>query len=157
MYEQMEFDVTLDSERELKENVNLAVSFACRQLQNSEPVPVASRYEGYGIMAESFSALQVALKKVQDDMKLFLRILPADDSRAVEASNSLYNSTIEVAYEAIRMASQANRVMTDIYRHCDSETTPLEDYLDSLNREQEEFEEAEEAEENEKTEEEQDG
>lgn len=30
MYDQMEFDMTLDSERDLKDNVQTAVAFACR-------------------------------------------------------------------------------------------------------------------------------
>ena len=31
-YEQMEFDVTLSGDRELKDNVGIAVEFACRQV-----------------------------------------------------------------------------------------------------------------------------
>lgn len=129
MYEQMQFDVTLDSERELKENVELAVSFACKQLASQEPPTVASRHEGYGIAAEAYSELAGTMKKVGDDMKTFLKILPAGNKEAIDASASLYNSAIEVAFEAIRMASQANRVMNDLYKAYDSETTPLEDYL----------------------------
>ena len=44
-YEQMEFDVTLDSERELKENINVAVEFACRQLMATKPPTVGSRQD----------------------------------------------------------------------------------------------------------------
>lgn len=32
-YEQMEFDVRLESDRCLQENVNLAIDFACKQVQ----------------------------------------------------------------------------------------------------------------------------
>lgn len=31
-YEQMEFDVRLESDRDLQENVNLAIDFACKQV-----------------------------------------------------------------------------------------------------------------------------
>lgn len=33
-YEQMEFDVRLESDRDLQENVNLAIDFACKQVQH---------------------------------------------------------------------------------------------------------------------------
>ena len=36
-YEQMEFDVTLSGDRELKDNVGIAVEFACRQVAAEKP------------------------------------------------------------------------------------------------------------------------
>lgn len=50
-YEQMELNITLDGERELKENVMLSVEFAYDQLKSYELPNVANRYEGYGIAA----------------------------------------------------------------------------------------------------------
>ena len=47
-YEQMELDVTLTCDRELKDNVGLAVEFACRQIAAQNQKVVESNHEGYG-------------------------------------------------------------------------------------------------------------
>lgn len=105
-YEQMELDVTLTCDRELKDNVGL----------------------------------DSAMKKVSDDMKLFLRILPAGSSEAISAASSLKNSAIEAAFEAVKLAANADKIMNDLYKVAQSETTPMEDYLEDQDGE---FEEAE--------------
>lgn len=88
-YEQMEFDVTLDSERELKENINVAVDFACRQLMATQPPTVGSRQEGYGIAAQYFGAVNRAMDGLKAGMKQYLAILGATDADAVNAASSL--------------------------------------------------------------------
>lgn len=132
-YEQMEFDVTLSGDRELKDNVGIAVEFACRQVAAENRKTVESNHEGYGIAAEGKVALDSAMKKVSDDMKLFLRILPAGSSEAISAASSLKNSAIE--------AANADKIMNDLYKVAQSESTPIEEYLEDQD---EEFEEAEE-------------
>lgn len=139
-YEQMELDVTLSGERELKDNVSLAVEFACHQVAEQSQKTVESNHEGYGIAAEGKTALDSAMKKVSD-MKLFLRILPAGSGDAISAASSLKNSAIEVAFEAVKLAANADRVMNDLYKVAQSESTPIEEYLEDQD---EEFEEAEE-------------
>ena len=62
-YEQMEFDVTLSGDRELKDNVGIAVEFACRQVAAENRKTVESNHEGYGIAAEGKVALDSAMKK----------------------------------------------------------------------------------------------
>lgn len=47
-YEQMELDVTLTCDRELKDNVGLAVELACRQIAAQNQKVVESNHEGYG-------------------------------------------------------------------------------------------------------------
>lgn len=131
-YEQMELDVTLTCDRELKDNVGLAVEFACRQIAAQNQKVVESNHEGYGIAAEGKVALDSAMKKVSDDMKLFLRILPA--------GSSLKNSAIEAAFEAVKLAANADKIMNDLYKVAQSETTPMEEYLGDQDGE---FEEAE--------------
>lgn len=135
-YEQMELDVTLSGERELKDNVSLAVEFACRQIAAQNQKVVESNHEGYGIAAEGKVALDSAMKKVSDDMKLFLRILPAGSSEAISAASSLKNSAIE----AVKLAANADKIMNDLYKVAQSESTPIEEYLEDQD---EEFEEAE--------------
>ena len=44
-YEQMEFDVTLSGDRELKDNVGIAVEFACRQVAAENRKTVESNHE----------------------------------------------------------------------------------------------------------------
>ena len=158
-YEQMELDVTLTCDRELKDNVGLAVEFACRQIAAQNQKVVESNHEGYGIAAEGKVALDSAMKKVSDDMKLFLRILPAGSSEAISAASSLKNSAIEAAFEAVKLAASslknsaieaafeavklaanADKIMNDLYKVAQSETTPMEDYLEDQDGE---FEEAE--------------
>ena len=56
-YEQMELNIALDGERELKENVMLSVEFAYDQLKSYELPNVANRYEGYGITASMWAQL----------------------------------------------------------------------------------------------------
>lgn len=54
-YEQMEFDVRLESDRDLQENVNLAIDFACKQVQHERPKTIENRHEAYGIIAEQYA------------------------------------------------------------------------------------------------------
>ena len=100
---------------------------------------VESNHEGYGIAAEGKVSLDAAMKKVSDDMKLFLKILPAGSSEAISAASGLKNSAIEVAFEAVKLAANADRIMNDLYAMTQGEPTPIEKYLNQ----NEEFEEAE--------------
>lgn len=127
-YEQMEFDVRLESDRELQENVGLAVEFACKQMQQENPKHIENRHEGYGVLSEAYTKLQVSMKKVNEGTKQYLSILPTDDQAAVEASNSIYIAANEVAYEATKLAAFANKIMTDLYLNR-PEPTPIEEYL----------------------------
>lgn len=139
-YEQMEFDVTLDSERELKENINVAVDFACRQLMATQPPTVGSRQEGYGIAAQYFGAVNRAMDGLKAGMKQYLAILGATDADAVNAASSLHNEAVDLVEQAIGMAAQMNRVMNDLYAIAASRKTPIEEMLE----EDDGFEKAEE-------------
>ncbi len=140
-FDQMEFDVTLDSVRELKENVNVAIDFACRQLKTKNLPTVVSRHEGYGILVEQVGVLNASQKLIGEGMKNYTAVLAAGDSDAVSAASKVYNAACAVAFEAMQVASQANRVMTDLYMNQDEEKTPLEEYLEE---EEDEFQDAEE-------------
>lgn len=128
-YEQMEFDVTLESEKELKENIRLAIGFASKQIETEGLKPVVSRHEGYGVVAERHVALTASVKAVSKDMADFLAILPASDREAIDAAARLQNSATEVAYQAILLAAQAGRVSNDIYKLQPEEITPLEQMM----------------------------
>lgn len=91
--EQLEFDCRLESERELEENVNIALEFACKQVKETSKSKVSNRHDGYGIASEFYAGMKLDQKKVDESMKDFLRILPTeDDAKAVEAASSLKNN-----------------------------------------------------------------
>ena len=140
-YTQMSFDVSLESERELKDNVMMAVEFACKQVDREAGKQVESRHEGYGIAAERMNALSNSMKVVGDSMKTFLRILPAGDREAIDAASSLKNAAIEAVYEAVLLAANADKVMNDLYEIARDEVSPLEAYAQE--QENAGFEEAE--------------
>lgn len=140
-YTQMSFDVSLESERELKDNVMVAVEFACKQVDREACKQVESRHEGYGIAAERMNALSNSMKVVGDSMKTFLRILPAGDREAIDAASSLKNAAIEAVYEAVLLAANADKVMNDLYEIARDEVSPLEAYAQE--QENAGFEEAE--------------
>ena len=130
MMEQMEFDCRLDSERELEENVNIALEFACKQVKENSRAKVQNRHDGYGIASEYYATMKTGQKKVDESMKDFLRILPADDdAKAVEAASSLKNAATQLVLDATKLAAQADRIMHDLYDEVSSYTTPMEDYL----------------------------
>lgn len=148
-YEQMEFDVTLESDRDLKENMQAAAKFALNQIKEYQnPTNVKNRHEGYGIAAEGYSALQGKMKSTKTDMDDLLKLLPNGDGDVLNVVGSLYNSAVEVAVEAIKLATQSQRIMDDLY-YGESRPTPLEELMKAEEQQQEDsegFEEAGEAE-----------
>lgn len=146
-YTQMEIDVTLESDRDLKENMQAVAKFALgRIMEYTHPTEVKNRHEGYGIAAEGYSALQGKMKSVKTDMDDLLKLLPNGDGDVLNVIGSLYNSAVEVAVEAIKLAAQSQRIMDDLY-YGESRPTPLEELMDAEDDEQEDendgFEEAE--------------
>ncbi|MCM1412335.1 MAG: hypothetical protein NC305_17590 [Lachnospiraceae bacterium] len=128
-YEQMELDLTLEIDRSLKDNVQNVAKFALGQIvRYDHPSRVRNRHEGYGIAAEYNVSLHRDIKAVEVDMKSMLALLPNDEGDFINLCGSLYNSAIETAVSAIKLAAQSQRILEDLY---DSETrTPMEDYLD---------------------------
>lgn len=121
---QLEFDCRLESERELEENVNIALEFACKQVKETSKSKVSNRHDGYGIASEFYAGMKLDQKKVDESMKDFLRILPTeDDAKAVEAATGL-------VLQATKLAAQADRIMHDLYEEVSNYTTPVEDYLE---------------------------
>ena len=128
---QLEFDCRLESERELEENVNIALEFACKQVKETSKSKVSNRHDGYGIASEFYAGMKLDQKKVDESMKDFLRILPTeDDAKAVEAASSLKNAATGLVLQATKLAAQADRIMHDLYDEVSSYTTPVEDYLE---------------------------
>ena len=65
-YEQMEIDITLESDRDLKENMQATAKFALGQIMEYQhPTKVKNRHEGYGIAAEGYASLQGKMKSTK--------------------------------------------------------------------------------------------
>lgn len=125
-YEQLELDVTLDGERDLKENVRRTTDFALEQIRYYEkPTEVRNQHEGYGIAAEQFLALEgdtKATKKVLEDI---LKMLPNGKGDFIQLCGSLYANASKAAVSAIRLAAHAQRILTDLY----DSVTPIEEAI----------------------------
>ena len=128
-YEQMELDLTLEIDRSLKDNVQNVAKFALGQVGRHDHLrAVMNRHEGYGIAAEYNVSMHRNVKAVEVDMKSMLALLPNGEGDFINICGNLYNSAIETAVSAIKLAAQSQRILEDLY---DSETRPpLEDYLE---------------------------
>lgn len=132
-YDQMEFDVTLESERSLKDNVQKVIKFALEQIMEYDhPEQVRNRHEGYGIAAECYSSLQGRVKAANGEGDI------------LNVVGSLYNSAAEIAVEAIKLAAQSQRILDDLYYG--ESKTPIEEYIEGQEAAEDGFEETETAE-----------
>lgn len=147
-YDQMEFDLTLESERSLKDNVQKVIKFALEQIMEYDhPEQVRNRHEGYGIAAEGYSALQQKVKAANGEMQTMLKLLPNGEGDILNVVGSLYNSAAEIAVEAIKLAAQSQRILDDLYYG--ESKTPIEEYIEGQEAAEDGFEEAETTEETE--------
>lgn len=137
-YEQMEIDVRLESEKDLKTNVVKVIKFFYdkRKLEAEEsgwPLKqVKSKHEGYGIAAEDFSKIGAKIKALNQGMKDYLALLQVKGEDGVSICGDIYNQALELAMEAIGMAADATRILNDLYYGYDSQT-PIEQAIADLN------------------------
>ena len=144
-YDQMEFDLTLESERSLKANVQKVIKFALEQImEHNHPEQVRNRHEGYGIAAECYSSLQGRVKAANGEMQTMLKLLPNGEGDILNVVGSLYNSAAEIAVEAIKLAAQSQRILDDLYYG--ESKTPMEEYIEGQEAAEDGFEETEAAE-----------
>lgn len=144
-YNQMEFDLTLESERSLKDNVQKVIKFALEQIMGYDhPEQVRNRHEGYGIAAECHSSLQGRVKAANGEMQTMLKLLPNGEGDILNVVGSLYNSAAEIAVEAIKLAAQSQRILDDLYYG--ESKTPIEEYIEGQEAAEDGFEETETAE-----------
>ena len=70
---QMAIDMTLDSERDMKDNLNTIIEFRLQTLLKESPPPsdVRNRHEAYGIAAENFCQVNASVKKIHIPANLF--------------------------------------------------------------------------------------
>lgn len=131
---QLEFDLRLDYERSLKDNLIAVTKFAGERMkQNLEdegrPLKaVESKQEAYGIAAQQFVKVCTKEKALKGQMDDFLKLLDAD-GEATQVAGTIYNAAMELAQESILMAAQASRILADLYYT--EPRTPLEEYMEA--------------------------
>lgn len=143
---QLEFDLRLDYERNLKDNLITVTKFAgeqMRQEMEDEGRPlkaVESKQEAYGIAAQQFVKVCTKEKALKGQMDDFLKLLDAD-GEATQVAGTIYNAAMELAQESISMAAQASRILADLYYT--TPRTPLEEYAEAAEVEEGENDEQE--------------
>lgn len=147
-YEQMEIDVRLDSERDLKDNITKVVTFTYNsqnleaEKAGREVKTVRNKHEGYGIAAEAFNKIQNAEKDVKNNMGTYLAMLQVKGDDAVQVCAQLYDGALNLAMAAINMAADMHRILNDLYYGVDRRT-PLEKAMEEDEDQGDGFEEAE--------------
>lgn len=132
-YEQLNYLSQLDPEQDLIENTAQLIKFEYQKLKISDPAKVRNKHEGYGIASESFAVLNSKFKDIASEMKIFLMMLPSLESDTINVCSTLYNQATAVAVQAINMATQAQRIIGDLYYHDTKPNTyPLDEHLGSV-------------------------
>ena len=135
-YEQMEMDMRLESEIDLKDNVSRVIQFnyAKRKLEADtfgQPIQaVRNKHEGYGIAAEAWNKIQIKEKDIKNGMGDYLALLQVQGEPAIQSVARLYDAALNLAVEAISMATDMNRILNDLYYGRAPEKTPLEEALE---------------------------
>lgn len=143
---QLKFDLRLDYERNLKDNLITVTKFAGEQMQQEmedkgRPLKaVESKQEAYGIAAQQFVKVCTKEKALKGQMDDFLKLLDAD-GEATQVAGTIYNAAMELAQESILMAAQASRILADLYYT--TPRTPLEEYAEAAEVEEGENDEQE--------------
>jgi len=130
---QMAIDMTLDSERSMKDNLETIIDFCLQTIMNGDASPdqVRNRHEAYGIAAEDFCQVEASVKKIKTDMNKLLGTLGDPNFPALEAVGALLNSATLAAMDVITMAAEMKRTMTDLYAAEQYEPTPMEALAES--------------------------
>lgn len=127
-YEQMEIDVRLDSERDLKENVSTVVKFLYDK-QNLEAgntiSKIRNKHEGYGVAAEAYAKIAAREKGIKNAMNMYLGGLQTDGDDCIKTVSLLYANVVDMACSTISMAADMHRILNDMYYDVDLRT-PLE-------------------------------
>ncbi len=136
-YEQMELDTRSDLEKALSDLTIEAVEDALALINkncdtssdNLMPQTVRNRYEAYGVAAEQTTSIDAATKSIKKDVQGLLDTLPDPNKSAVEATGSIYNSTVIAAEKLIQAAAIMKRTMSHLYtEECADRPTPLEEW-----------------------------
>lgn len=138
---QLEFDLRLDYQRNLKDNLVSIIKFAGEQMRQNlseegRPLKdVESKQEAYGIAAQQYVKVCGKAKVLKTEMDDFLKMLDAD-GEANQVAGTIYNAAMELAQESILMSAQAARILQDLYYT--QPQTPMEEYMEAAEEDEEE-------------------
>lgn len=135
---QMQMDLTLDSEREIKDNLAVLINLVYNQ-KKEEMEKVRNKHEAYGVASEAFQVLKGAENTVKGEMDTFLKVLPSIETDTIQVCSTIYAAAQKTAAAAVDLAAKCQKIMSDLYY---DEPTPMERAL--ADAEADEFEEAEE-------------
>ena len=139
MDNQMTMDFTLDSEREINDNLSTLISLVFKQ-KKEEMDTVMNKHEAYGIASEAFQVLKGAENAVKGEMETFLKVLPSSETDTVQVCGSIYAAAQKTAAAAVDLAAKCQKIMNDLYYDT---STPIEQAI--AETENDGFEEAEDA------------
>ena len=119
-YEQMEMDIRLDSERDLKDNLVKVIQFTYNNQERDREesgslAPVRNKNEGYGIAAAAYTRIVKCEKDLKGGMNDYLIKLQVDGDAAIKECSQLYDAALNVAMNSIKMAADMTRILNDLY------------------------------------------
>ena len=135
---QVNMDLRLDSQRDLQSNIGTMIDFAelVRKDTDGEQRVIRSKQEGYGYLAQLYTAVQANMKSVKVGMDKLLGMLGTDESACADQAASIFNSCQDVVESALLMAAEAKKVSADLYAIIpEPGLTPLEQMADDGFRE----------------------
>lgn len=122
MSEQITMDFTLDSEREINDNLQTLIRLVFNQ-KKEEMATVMNKHEAYGIASEAFQVLKGAENTVKGEMDTFLKVLPSTETDTIQICSSIYAAAQKTAAAAVDLAAKCQKIMNDLYY---DEPTPIE-------------------------------
>ena len=117
-YEQMEMDIRLDSERDLKDNLVKVIQFTYNNQEREREesgslASVRNKNEGYGIAAAAYTRIVKCEKDLKGGMNDYLTKLQVDGDAAIKECSMLYDAALNVAMNSIKMAADMTRILND--------------------------------------------
>ena len=88
---------------------------------------IKNRHEGYGYASEGLTRLDLSMKRIKDDMKVYLgRLAEPSDYIVKDVAGDIYGHASQLAADAIAMAATAKRIIYDIMVEAGNEELPIE-------------------------------
>ena len=136
MERQLTMDLTLDSEKELNDNLGKLISLVYNQRKEEMEI-TKNKHEAYGIASEAFQVLKGAENAVKGEMDTFLKVLPFIETDTIQVCGTIYAAAQKTAAAAVDLAAKCQKIMSDLYY---DEPTPIEQAIEET--ENDGFEEA---------------
>lgn len=124
-YEQLELDTRKQLDKAMEVVATDAVKAAGELIDRHHrtvalerqiaPPFVRNRHEAYGIAAEQLARINGAVKSIKDDTGTLLGTLADPNFPAIEATSSIFNSTLSAAAIIVKAAAEMKRTLENLY------------------------------------------